>query len=125
MGGWRGSDPTLLTVPLQGTADAVAQSDDRVEPEVAARATDVKRPALGEEVYTAPIDRRRDTERRADRLAGRARHPERPDRKPKARWRHVRHLSRDLHQLVEQGHFPAGEDVGPSGRLGDGRAQPE
>src|SRR5262245_60024120 len=74
------SDPALLTVPLQRAAEAIAQSDARVEAKFPARAADVERAALAEEVYTAAIDRRRHPERREDRLARRTREPEGPHR---------------------------------------------
>ena len=90
-----------------------------------ARPRDVERAALREEVDTPAIDRRLETKRRAHRLAGRARQPERPDRQVHASARHLRFLRDRAHQLVQRRHLPAREDVGPAGGGRHFAAQPE
>ena len=95
------------------------------ETQLLPRATDVECAALAEEVYTAPVERRRDAERRAHRLASRARQPDGPDRQPQARPRHPGDLRRDVDELRSVGDLRAGEDVGASGGGRHGAAQPE
>src|SRR5262245_40986219 len=120
-----GSNPPLLTVPLQGPPDAVAQANRRVVTQLAPGPRDVEGPALSEEVYTAPVDWRRKAKRREDRLARGARQPERPDRQSDCRRRHARDLRRHVHQLPQRRHFPAAQDVRSSGRGRNAAAQAE
>src|SRR2546430_17392025 len=70
----RSSEPAMLSIPVECTPDPVAQPDARIESDFRARARDVERAALGEEFHAAPMKRRLDTDRRANRLAD-DRHP--------------------------------------------------
>src|SRR3954463_14910255 len=83
------SEPAMLTVPLQRPADAFAQSDLRRVTDFRARARDVERAALREEVDAPPEDWRLEAERRARQLARRAGDPERPDRQVPRGRRHA------------------------------------
>ena len=65
------SEPSLLPVPVEGASDALSQSDLRRVPDFPARAGDVERPALREEVDPPPVERRLDPKRRAHGLAER------------------------------------------------------
>ena len=64
-------------------------ADPRREAELGARARDVERAALREEVDAPAIERRLDAERRADRFAQRSGDPERPHRQVQPRRRHA------------------------------------
>ena len=102
-----------------------AQIDLRRKAQFRARTADVERAALGEEVHPAPIDRRLEPERRAHRLARRARDPERPHRQVHVQRPHARFARDDRHQLVERRHLAPCEDVGSArgGRHGAGQAE--
>src|SRR5687768_2333305 len=76
------SDPVLPTVPLQCASNPFAQSHDRREPQLGARPGNIERAALGEEVYTAPIEGGRNAEGLAEHFARRAGEPERPHGEP-------------------------------------------
>src|SRR5438105_14748287 len=92
----RSSEPAMLSIPVECTPDPVAQPDARIESDFRARARDVERAALGEEFHAAPMKRRLDTERRANRLADDRRRAEGPYRQvPPGR----RHASFEGHQL--------------------------
>ena len=73
-----GSQPPAFLVPRQRFPDAVAKADLRRVADLGARAADVERAALGEEVHSAPVYRRLDAERHAHGLARGAGQPERP-----------------------------------------------
>ena len=90
-----------------------------------ARARDVERAALREEVDAAAVERRLDAERHADRFADRAGHPDRPDRQVQPRRGHAGAFRHQRDELVQRRHFPAGEDVGAVGRRRVLAAQPE
>src|SRR6184192_2667234 len=93
MGGFNGpvrvSEPAMLAIPVERSANALAQPDARVEPDLLPRARDVERAALRVEVDAPPVYRRLDAEGRAERFADRARGPERPHRHVHARRPHA------------------------------------
>src|SRR5687767_1837501 len=105
------SDPFLLTVPLQSSADAFAERHHRFVSELAPRPADIEGAALPEEVYTPAIERRPNPERQADRLAHRAREPHRPHGQAQPRRRHAGNVGCDPYHLVECRHFPAAKKV--------------
>src|SRR5690348_890307 len=107
------SDPSVLTVPLQRPADALTQPDGGRVAELAPGATDVERAALAKEVYTAPVERRADPERRRHELARGARRPDGPERHAQARRRPTHDFGRDAHEVHQRRHRRAREDVGP------------
>src|SRR5439155_14845493 len=78
------SEPAMLTIPIEGPLDPVAQADARRVADFLPRTRDVERAALRVEVDAPPVDRRSDSERYANRLADGTGRPERPYRKMEA-----------------------------------------
>src|SRR5690606_41108089 len=101
----------VLTVPLQGAADAFAQSDGRCVAEFPLRAADIERPALAEKVDAPPVDGRRHAERCADDFTSGAGEPHGPHGQPQTHAGAAGDFPGDSYELAQRGDFPTAEDI--------------
>src|SRR5436309_9499780 len=105
------SEPAMRAVPGKGPSNAFAQGHARLETDLGARARDVERAALREEVHATAEDGRLDPQRDADGLAGGAGDPDRPDRQVTRGCRYACPFRHQPYERVERGHLPARQDV--------------
>src|SRR5439155_3429900 len=116
------SQVSVLAIPGYGLPNSGREVRARSEAELTPGPGDVEPARLAEEVHSAPVERRIDAQRLADRLARRTGEIDRPERDPPPAGRHARRLGDSGDQLPQSDCRLAGEDIDPTDRDRKGSA---